>query len=277
MTPLSGRVLRYVAECGILVSQQVARITGTGSSGIGKHLRTLYDHGFVERVPVPMATLLPESARRDPALMFTLGQDAYKPTRAGLDWLVTYGLADESWRKRRIPDFSAGNTYFLAHEVLARDVRVWLELCASTHGGECLDWRYGPEAHRSDVRPDAAFRFALPSGDTFTGLVEADRGTERGEKWWWAKVAAYSEMPDSGQVEYVVVVTLDEARRDRIAGHATGSGVARAFFCCVREDLYTGGMDLAVWRRPGLEGLHRLVPDKYLVGTSEISRKNSQN
>lgn len=270
MTPFSGRVLRYIAECGILVPQQVSRITGTGSSGTGKHLRTIFDHGFAERVPVPMATLLPESARRDPALMFTLGPDAYKPTRAGLDWLATHGLSDESWRKRRIPEFSAGNTYFLAHELLTRDVRVWLELCARAHGGGCLDWRYGPDAHRPDVRPDAEFRFALPSGDTFTGLVEADRGTERGDKWWPPKVAAYSEMQDTGEVEYVMVVALDETRRDRIAEYAAGSGVAPAFFCCVREDLYAGGMDRAMWRRPGKEGLHRLVPDKYLVHSGKV-------
>jgi hypothetical protein len=262
MTPGKAELLAFVAECGLLTTGQVARIAGISKKAAYNRLRDLYDLGLLGRIAVPYASLAPPGAD-GPGLAWGPGENVHVPTRDGIKWLVEAGyLSEEEADGCKTPDFGPRNALFLAHEVLVREVRVWLELCARTHGGQVVLWVDGEAAHFSTVRPDAWFLFALPSGKTLVGLVEADRGTERGDRWL-AKADGYAQLLGSDELAdatggrrnaRLVAVALDEARRDRITRDLGASPIAASSYVATVEDLREGGLSSPVWRSKGKVG-----------------------
>ena len=107
-----------------------------------------------------------------------------------------------------------------------------------------IRWEDGVEAHldlqpQGVVRPDAWFVLEIPPQgapecarehekrhQVLIGLVEVDRGTERGRSRWSEKVDAYAALFLSGRLTEltgyrrarVLVVCKNQARRDTLAG-----------------------------------------------------------
>jgi len=149
-----------------------------------------------------------------------------------------------------------------------RDVRVWLELAARGGGHEIERWHDGEEAAISlererapyAVRPDAWFVLRLGRA-VLVGIVEVDRGTERGDHRWREKLNAYGALFADGRLPVVtgyvnarvLVIAPDARRRDRLCemvGEAVGPLASRFWFASAsvldRPDFGDGQ-----WRRYG--------------------------
>jgi hypothetical protein len=262
MTAKKARLLEYIGECGMLTTEQVVRIAGVSPKSAYNHLRDLHDLGLVGRVAVPYASLAP-AGEDGSSLAWGPGQNVHVPTKAGLAWLRESGRLSPEAAARRVPDFGPKNALFLAHELLVRDVRVWLELCARAHGGSVELWKDGTAAHVGPALADALFVYRLPGGGkVLPCLVEADRGTERGGRWG-RKAEDYAAIRGSqalfeatgGRMAFrLAVVAPEPARRARVAADLAATEVSEIAWVAVRGDLLEGGLDRPVWQRPG-EGL----------------------
>ena len=122
------------------------------------------------------------------------------------------------------------------------------------------------------TRPDAFLVYALGSRK-LAALVEVDRGTERGEKWWADKLARFGEILTGGVFHEltglkqgrVLVIAPTEARRHlRAAAHPHGAlyGAGAGVRIAHKSVLEGGDLRARVWVRPDASGLHPLVaPD----------------
>jgi len=129
------------------------------------------------------------------------------------------------------------------------------------------------------VRPDAWFVLRLGRA-VLVGLVEVDRGTERGDRRWGEKLDAYAALFAGGRLPAVtgyvnarvLVLTPDARRRDALTGllaeraQETGAaaGVGR-FWLAERSVLEGAELTAPAWRRPGCDGLCPLVTDETLA------------
>ena len=291
-TPLQGRVslsttalrlLQAIAAYDLLTGPMAARAAGIAIKTARPHLRMLFDAGVIDVLAVSRAALSDPMAVGDPSLALGTAPNLVRPTRAGLKLLVKLGLLDT------IPPAStraAPSDRFLAHCLLVKDVRLYLECAArGTNGCALMDWREGQAAvidlKRLEppryLRPDAWFtlRLARAGGAAvLVGLVEADRGTERltvqGGRWV-QKLQAYAALFDSGLLKAttgyvnarILVVVPDAPRRDRlaqfIAAQAAPSLSAR-FWLAERSVLEQPDLTRPVWQRPGQAALCALLP-----------------
>lgn len=268
ITANKERLLLCIAECRMLTTDQVARMAGVTKKAAYKHLRDLFDLGLLGRVAVPYADLAPPE-KDGPSLVWGPGENVHIPTKDGLRWLAAKEyIADEDAR-RKPPEYGPRNKLFLAHELLVRDVRVWLELCARSDGGSVERSVFGTEAHILPARQGGWFLYRVPSGGTAVLMAEADRGNQFGNQWK-EKARSYSEAVGSEAFREatkgrsrgrILAVALDAARRDWIAGEVAGFPAAEWTHCCVRSDLEEGGLSRPFWRRPGKEGFHPLLPE----------------
>jgi hypothetical protein len=293
MTPMKLRLLRFVAECGLLSTPQVAALSGHTMKSAYKHLRDLQDHELVQVVAVPRAALSDWSENNDAALLYGSAPKVYQPTREGLHLLFEEGLIGKREAARPIPAYGPKNSLFLAHELEVRDVRVWLEMLRHAHPEHAgvLDWRDGTDAEialgpaapagrpvaQRRARPDAWFVYGLRNGGKLVGLVETDRGTERGAERWEQKVTAYADLYALGerirevtgqQSARVLVMTPDAARREWLTAfldeRLAGAGVPPdRFWLAERAVLDDTDLSRAVWRVPGRDALMPLVPEKF--------------
>lgn len=236
-------MLRFLCECRFLSLPQLARLVcpsvseGASKKAAQRHLRVLFDAGLVDVLPVSRAALASAEAPNDASLLYGSAPNIYAPTRQGFELACRAGLADSGAAPRRPLDYGPKNGLFLAHELQVRDVRVWLEDCAREHGGDhqVLRWTDGTEAAlpygNGCARPDAWFVYQIKArrdGNQpviLVGLVEVDRGTERGERHWSQKVRDYAGLFESGALAQltgyrnarVLVLTPDVRRRDGLA------------------------------------------------------------
>lgn len=266
MTAAKASVLRYIALCGMLTTGQVERIAAISRKSAYNHLRDLFDLGLTERVAVPYADLHPPT-RPDPAVSWAPGENIHIATKAGLEWL----LEAEYVEPEEVRPVTVVKGRLMAHEVLIRDVRVWLEQCMRVNGGEVTHWVDGEAAHFSCIWPDAWFLYRLPQGSrTLVGMVEADRKTERGDRWP-KKAAGYAQLIGSDELAEatsgrrnarVLAVTLDWQRRERIARDVAPSPVASSFYSVAITDMeQQGGLDRRIWRNVEVpDRLTTLVP-----------------
>ena len=246
-------------------------------------MRGLFDAGLVDVLPVSRLALASPDAPNDSTLLYGSAPNLYVPTARGLDSLYRAGVIGKDLVKRAIPSYGPKNSLFLAHELMVRDVRVWLEASAQASAGEqnVLEWRDGQEAAmgldgesaRHQVKPDAWFVYGLrpePQKMVLVGLVEVDRGTERGDRRWLEKLEAYGFLFSSDallattgyQNARVLVITPDARRRDWLAGYiaAQGGPVAARFWLAAREVLDAPILCDHFWRQSGRSTLSSLVP-----------------
>ncbi len=301
--PLSGplllseehvHILRFLAECRFLSLPQVARLIGVPEKGTRRRLRVLFDAGLVDVIPVSRVAVAPADAPNDSSLLFGSAPNIYALTASGLKASSNAGVAEEG-AGRKIPAYGPRNGLFLAHELAVRDVRVWLEAVrrATGPGPQIGRWQVGQEAwfevggpaNRASVRPDAWFAYELNGGArpvVLVGLAEIDRGTERGDRHWWAKLNGYRQLFEEQEAltaatgyinARVLVFTPNAQRRERLA--ATLADLVRQAnlpyeflsHFWLAEHAVLSGDDLAapVWRRPGVSELLPLVSPKVLA------------
>ena len=271
LTPLKLAALEWVGELRVCTPVQIARVTRLTLKSAREHLRNLYDMGLVERIGIPRAALADPEQALDPALLYGRAPTIYTLTREGAKVLVQQGLAEPE-HVRDIPRYGPGNSFHLAHTLAIKDVAVWLEVVAKSYGHEGLeDWREGKAAVVGNAWPDALFLYRLPAA-VLVGLLEVDRGTERGDRWWKEKFARYAAifrsdliLEATGQkTARVIVVAPSARRRDGISallsGLLLGADVPPERFW-IAERAVLAGTDLSapVWRVAGFEGLHPLV------------------
>ena len=291
LTPTKWEMLMYLAELRFLSLPQLARLCcpavrrDLSEKSARRHMRALFDAGLVDVLPVSRAALAPPDAGNDASLLHGSAPNVYGPTKEGLRLLVRAGRTGEDLAGRSAPSFGPRNTLFLAHELLVRDVRVWLEECARQNGhaverwedGEAAAIPLGGQGALRFVRPDAWFAYRMGKV-VLVGLVEADRGTERGDRRWREKLDAYAALyagaalrEATGYVNArVLVLCPDARRRDGLAeliGREDG-GLANRFWLAERSALSFSQLSVPVWRRPG-GCLLPLVPAPVREGSCE--------
>jgi len=288
------QLLRYLAECRFLALPQLARLARlegemdmASVKSARRHLRALFDAGLVEVFPVSRLALATPDAANDATLLYGSAPNIYAPSARGLDALVRAGLIEPDWAKRPFPTYGPKNTLFLAHELLVRDVRVWLERCAAGAPQDVRRWEDGAEAAIDlgrpvapfQARPDAWFVYCLSQADdgretVLVGLVEVDRGTERGKTRWAEKLAAYGALFSGDGLRLatgyrnarVLVLAPSAARRDTLARLIAGvigtAGLAERFWLAETATLNAATLSAPVWRRIGGTALAPLIsPD----------------
>ncbi|MBA2678831.1 MAG: replication-relaxation family protein [Ktedonobacteraceae bacterium] len=238
ITPARLKILRYLAELRFLSLPQIAKLCcpsarqDLSEKSARRHMRALFDAGLVDVLPVSRAALAPPGAPNDASLLYGSAPNVYAPTASGLKILRREGLVEDAEPGRKKPAYGPKNSLFLAHELAVRDVRVWLERAAGSGGHELERWEDGEAAaiylKRDNapfsVRPDAWFALRLRKA-VLVGLVEVDRGTERGDQRWREKLKAYNSLFSSGLLPSVtgyvnarvLVIAPDARRRDLLA------------------------------------------------------------
>ena len=286
LTPVQAEMLRFLAELRFLSLPQIARLCcpsgrqDLAEKAARRHMRALFDGGLVDVLPVSRAALAPPGAPNDASLLYGSAPNVYTPTAVALDALYRAGITDAPSVGRKKPAYGPRNSLFLAHELAVRDVRVWLELAARGGGHEIECWRDGEAAaiHLDQeqaqsqcpcaIRPDAWFVLRLTRA-VLVGLVEVDRGTERGDRRWREKLDAYGALFASGVLPSVtgyvnarvLVVTPDARRRDQLAGALAeaGEGLASRFWITERVVLDDGNLLLPCWRQQADLPLRSLI------------------
>jgi len=273
-------MLGYLAELRFLSLPQLARLCcPSGREDLSeraarRHLRALFDAGMVDALPVSRAALAPPEAGNGASLLYGSAPNVYAPTREGLRALVRSGRSGEDVLKAPLPSYGPRNGLFLAHELLVRDVRVWLEGCARAQGHSVERWEDGeaaaiPLGNGRVVRPDAWFAYRMGKV-VLVGLVEADRGTERGDRRWGEKLDAYALLFSGEELREatgyvnarVLVVCPDERRRDGLADlverEAAPELVGR-FWLAERDVLNSVCLRSPVWRHACSAALSPLI------------------
>ncbi len=288
LTPVRLDILRFLAELRFLSLPQIARLCcpsprqELAEKSARRQMRVLFDAGLVDVIPVSRAALSPAGLPNDASLLYGSAPNIYALTVLGLETLSRAGLMENSDATRKKRSYGPRNSLFLAHELVVRDVRVWLELVAREGGYELEQWRAGEAAAMNldqdqppfTVRPDAWFVLRLGL-NVLVGLVEVDRGTERGDRRWGEKLAAYGMLFASGKLPdvtgyvnaRVLVLTPDAKRRDLLAGFirkqsGTDQVGSIATRCWLSDFgvLTVPNLSAECWRKPGATVLRPLVP-----------------
>jgi hypothetical protein len=276
LTPSKLDLLQAVAEFGIASLPQLAALAGASGQSARRHLRVLFDAGLVNVVPVARVALADVTRAGDASLLYGSAPNLYTLTRAGGKVLEELGRGEGAVVP---PRYGPHNSLFLAHELAVRDVRVWLELSARRRPDQRLErWVDGSRAvidlKRSQpprqARPDAWFVYRI-GGNFLVGLLEVDRGTERGSRRWEEKLATYAVLLRSERLREttgyararVLTLTPNERRRDHLAAlvakHAP-AGMADRFWFATREVLTAPGIHQVGWRPAGSSLLLPLLP-----------------
>ncbi len=274
LTPTRVEMLRFLADLRFLSLPQIARLCCPSSrqdlaeKSARRHMRALFDTGLVDVLPVSRAALAPPGTPNGTSLLYGSAPNVYAPTARGLAALVRAGLIGKEEGGRSVPTYGPRNSLFLAHELAVRDVRVWLEGAARSGRHEIERWYDGgaaaielPERQPIRfVRPDCWFVYRMDQV-VLVGLVEVDRGTERGDRRWQEKIGAYETLCSGGALRAatgyvnarILVVAPNGKRRDQLAEFilTAGSRVASRFWITEHTELRVPSLVLPVWRYAG--------------------------
>ncbi|HLK58305.1 MAG TPA: replication-relaxation family protein [Chthonomonadaceae bacterium] len=277
--PLDTKAVLEVAKLGMATVPQVAGLLGWTERAASNHLRNAYDHGYLERSGITRPQLVVSGGSE---LLFGSAPIVYSLTREGLRSITDAQLLAAS-EIADVPQVTP-KSLFVAHDLLIRDVRVWLTilqraypshrgLCEWVHGSRCAV-ELGRSEYPRQCRPDARFTYGLRE-KTLAAFVEADRGTETSPVRWEEKVAQYVPLLSTGLVAQVtgqelarvLVFCLDAARRDWIAttlNRSLPKDLRDRFWLCERSVMAAADLAAPVWRVPGVSDLLPLVPPQFL-------------
>jgi len=275
LTPTKIKMLLFLAEMRFLSLPQIGMLCcpdqrqDLAEKNARRQMRALFDAGLVDVLPVSRLALAPPDSPNDHALLYGSAPNVYVPTQLGLDALVLSGLIEMEKAKQAVPKYGPKNSLFLAHELQVRDVRVWLELAARSFQPDqrVLRWQSGSDAVLEvngvpTARPDAWFIHRIGMrGDQETvlvGLVEVDRGTERGDKRWQEKLFAYETLFLSGALKAttgymnarILVITPDQKRRDDLAAFVADRAgrIASQFWFATHAALHSPDLSATAWK-----------------------------
>src|SRR5256885_197577 len=96
LTPHKLRLLRFVAECGILTVPQLSGLSALTEKAVRGHMRDLFDLGLVERAGVPRAAMADADGPNSPDLLWGRAPTIYSLSRVGSLRLVQSGLVATS-------------------------------------------------------------------------------------------------------------------------------------------------------------------------------------
>lgn len=288
LTLYSLRLVEYVIAYCLVSLPQFVRLYGPSPKATQRAMRTLFDAGLVDIVAVPRAALAEPNDPNDASLPFGSAPNIYLPTRAAIRLLDAHGLAEAL---DPLPAYGPKNA-LLRHELGVRDVRIWLELAARRHSDQTVKpWHDGPEAvvdlERTQVpktvRPDAWFVYGLGQREghkrVLVGFLELDRATERGDRRWTEKLAAYQVLFSRNWLREVtayvkgriLVVCPNEARRNNLAELIADKAeppVKELFWLAEGRVLGQSDLSLGIWHRPGSQGPHSHLPAAILKSGS---------
>jgi len=280
LTPIKQELLVSLARVPLASLPQLARLGGLTEKMARWHLRPLFDAGLIETIALPRSVLAEPEEARDPALLYGSAPNIYQLSRKGHELLLVSELIDATDVPTR---YGPQNWLFIRHELLVTEVYVWLTCCAQARPGQALCvWRQGQAAAidlkrtvtPAMVKPDAWFTFSLASdGAVLVGMVEADRGTERGTALgsrWLQKIEAYAALFASGRLKEVtgyrnariLILTPTAARRDSLAAllaERAAPGLAGRCWLAQKEVLAGKDIAAALWRQPASPGLQPLL------------------
>ena len=267
LTPIKRKLLRFLVECRVLSLPQLVSLGQLSPKGTRRQMRQLFDSGLVEVVAVSRAALAPEGAPANETLLYGSAPNLYVPTAPAVRVLVELGVVDSRYLGHSYPAYNPKNGLFLRHELLVRDVRVWLEGMANREVGRTLRWEDGIGAtlelgEKQVLKPDAWFVFEIAQDErpvVLVGLVEVDRGTERGKTRWAEKLTRYHALFSSGKLlehtgyknARVLVLCPDEPRLERLAALiaelAGDERLAGKFWLITAQTLEQTGLHDSVW------------------------------
>lgn len=279
-TPLGLRLLRLVAQFGILSVPQLARMAGISEQAVRRQMRRLLDAGLVRVVLVPRLAFAHEGM--DPAqLAFGSAPNCYQLLKPGLAALEGLGCPPGLGL---LPPYGPANWLWLAHELGVRDVAAWLAAAARANGHELASFRLEPQVALPSgraVRPDALFAYRF-GGRVLVAALEYDRGTERGpaNARWEEKITGYRELlqPDAfraatGFAHGRVLVVCPSTRRAEylaeIISRTAEGWLAGRFLLAPCGALEANDLGACSWRKPGMPGSHPLIPPDVLADATE--------
>ena len=258
------RIVQLVGTYRVLSQKQLERLLGRSNSTLQRLLRRLYEHRYLERVFLPLA-----SSGTSPAL--------YILDRRGLQLLRGLGVGDVA-----TPPAKTASGLFLAHTLAANQVRIEIALACAAQGWALARWL--PEHHLKQdydrVRipgksrpvaliPDGFFTIQTPDGRAAHFFLELDRGTEalgRFKEKVQAYVAAYKTGAYSRRYAgqgFRLLTVVDGAgpRRVRNLREATAqvAQVGQRFWFLHRKDVEASTvLTEPIWRVAGGPGRRAL-------------------
>lgn len=275
LTPQQLRVFSWIGRLKLADTPQLARACELSRKGVRRTVRPLYNAKLVDLIALPRAALADPDTAMDASWAYGSAPNIWTPTRAGLEFLIRLELIEEAYSPLKL---GPANWAYLAHELLIRDARIWLECCQRTHPGHTLErWEMGEQAiidlaraqPPRSIRPDASFAYRVGQS-VVVAFLEIDRGTERGDRRWAEKATAYSLLLRSGRLPAltgysrarVLVVTPSPERRDAVADviARTAPDVPDRFWLATTEALTVDSLDVPLWRTAGHTQLQPLVP-----------------
>ena len=285
LTARKRRLLQLVGQYRLLSLPQAAALADLSAKASRNHLRKLFDAGLVEVIATSRAALADLDTPNDPRLLYGSAPGIYRLAPAGLQVLKSLDLAGGVHLTSE--RYGPKNSLHLAHELAIRDLLVWFARSARTHADHVLEtWRVGGEAEidlqRATppklCRPDAWLVYRMGER-VLVGLLEADRGTERGDRRWQEKIAAYQALFASDRLREttgyqkarVITIVPDARRRDHLAEFVTQHAspwLARRFWFAGRSLLNTPDLFVAGWRQPGSQLLRPLLRREVATGAA---------
>ncbi len=274
ITPVKLLLLKYLAECRFLSLPQLARLACLSLKSARRHMRELFDNGFVDVMPISRLALAGQNDRNDEALLYGSAPNLYALSGSGIKFLVESAVSDKNLLGKANARYGPKNSLFLAHELRVRDVRVWLEMAVRSQpkGLKVTGWHDGPEAvlnvaAHGRVNPDAWFTLMMGSdcGSSkplvLVGLVEVDRGTERGDTRWTEKLEDYASLYSSGQLAEItgyqnariLVISESDTRARGLADlicRCASPALAERFWIAPSCVLESASLSDTVWLRP---------------------------
>jgi len=260
--------LLWLAQFGVLSTPQLVRLIGRYEKGVQRSMRAVFDAGLVEVIPIPRAALAPPGTPEDHRLLFGSAPNVYRLSKTGVKYLAGEGIAEPITP----PTIGVKNTLFAAHELQVRDFLVWLVESCRLYRLEVLRTSVDRPV-LGEAMPDALFIVKLTQG-RLVGLVECDRGTERGVSRWQNKARSYAQMFASGALQEatgglrnarILVTTPSITRRNQLAGliRELSPELASQYWLTTVDTLERPGFTEPVWiRATGGEALALVPPDR---------------
>ena len=259
------RIVQLVYDYRLLSQRQLERLLRRSKPTVQRLLRRLYDHRYVERVFLPLATF-----GSSPAL--------YVLDKQGIDLLRRMGVEDFTG----VPDKTVSPMY-IEHTLAINEFRIAVAQACEAHGWQLTRWltenelkadydrvRIRARKTRTALIPDSFFTLVVPEKGTTHFFLELDRGSEE-LKRFRDKVEAYVAYYKSGMYAqrygaqgFRVLTVVDGVGEGRLKNlvddTARVAGIGRRFWFAHLADATSGTvLTEPIWSVAGSEEKESLV------------------
>lgn len=260
------QIVQLVYDYRVLSQNQIERLMARSRSTIQRLLRRLYDHGYLERVFLPIAHF-----GSSPAM--------YVLDRKGIELLQRMGMADFTG----VPNKTLSGMY-LEHTLAMNEFRIAVSQACTQHAWQIVKWvseneikagydrvRVPGKKRPVALLPDSYFSIRVPDRGVTHFFLELDRGTMTVPRFR-EKVLAYVAYYKSGGYAkrygargFRVLTVVDGIGSGRVDNLAQASsevrGIGRRFWFAHRDDLTAKTVfDVPVWQIAGADDKLALFP-----------------